>query len=376
MEGAGIKVAYVLSLKGGLPSFNFREIEEVEKRGLSIHLFATKMTPGLYAPKPGWAVHTPSVAKIVPAFFYWLFKRPRVLLHGLREALGDGALPEFSLALQFAREMKKSGINTIHCHFADRKMFTTYFCSELTGLSYSVTVHSHELVFYSRRKLFLKSIERAKKILTVCDYNRDTLLSTIRVPAEKVVTIRLYTPLEEFKQDDRTKVLTVAKFYEYKGYDVLISAAKILSAEPIVFWIVGEGPVDVKGMAGDLVTRGNVKLLGSVNEDVLKILYQACDIFCLPSKTSSSGQKEGLPVSLMEAMAFSKPVVSTKHAGIPELVESVVVPEGDAQAIAAAIRRYSVDPTLRRKDGDRNRDRVRRMHGPETIDQLVKEFRT
>ena len=374
MSESRINLAYVLSLKGGLPSFNFREIEEVERRGVSIHLFATKMSPGLYGPKPNWNVHTPRAIKIVPAFFYWLFRRPRTLFHILGEALSDSAMPEFALTLQFSREMSRATISHIHCHFADRKMFTTYFCSELTGVPYTVTVHSHELVFYANRKLFLKSLEHAKKILTVCDYNRDALLSAVRIPAEKVVTIRLYTPLEEFKQDDRTKVLTVAKFHEYKGYDVLVKAARILSADSIVFWIVGEGPVDVRGMAADLVSKGTIKILGPVNEDVLKILYQSCDIFCLPSKTSSTGQKEGLPVSLMEAMAFSKPVVSTRHAGIPELVETVIVPEGDAEAIAAAILAYSKDPVLRRKDGERNRARVKQMHGPETLDRLVHEF--
>lgn len=374
MTGAGLKIAYVLSLKGGLPSFNLREIEEVEKRGFSIHIFATKVTEGLYSPRPNWTVHTPSVPRIASSYVYWLFRKPGTFLRCFAKSISQRAVPEFSLALQFSREMKKGAVSTIHCHFADRKMFTTYFCSMLTGLPYTVTVHSHELVFYADRELFTESLERARKIFTVCDYNRHALLSATKLPAEKVVTIRLYTPLEEFRRDDRVKVLTVAKFHEYKGYDVLVAAAKILSQDPIVFWIVGEGPVDVKGMASDLISKGTVKLLGSVNEDVLKILYQSCDIFCLPSKTAPDGQKEGLPVSLMEAMAFSKPVVSTNHAGIPELVQSVVVPENDPEAIAAAIRKYSQDPGLRQRDGNRNRDIVQKMHGAENIDRLVQEF--
>ncbi len=369
------RIAYVLSLKGGVPSFNLREIEEVEKRGFEIHLFATKVTPGLYAPRPNWTVHTPNIPRAVASFAYWLLRRPRAFFQCLSEALSDGALPELALAMLFSRDMRRAGISTIHCHFADRKMFTTYFCSKLTDLPYTVTVHSHELVFYSRRTLFVKAVDRARRIFTVCDYNRNALLSAVRLNEEKVVTIRLYTPLEEFKQDDRVKVLTVAKFHEYKGYDTLIAAASILSGDPVVFWIVGDGPVDVRGMASSLISKGTVKILGSVNEDTLKILYQSCDIFCLPSKTSATGQKEGLPVSLMEAMAFSKPVVSTLHAGIPELVESILVPEGDAIAVAEGIRKYSQNPTLRMKDGTRNRERVKSMHGPENIDRLVQEFR-
>jgi colanic acid/amylovoran biosynthesis glycosyltransferase len=97
-------------------------------------------------------------------------------------------------------------------------------------------------------------------------------------------------------------------------------------------------------------------------------------VFCLPSKTAPSGQKEGLPVSIMEAMAFSKPVVSTLHAGIPELVDSILVGEDDPEALAGAIRTYLADPALRSRDGARNREKVVRMHGPENVRDLVDAF--
>jgi colanic acid/amylovoran biosynthesis glycosyltransferase len=181
-------------------------------------------------------------------------------------------------------------------------------------------------------------------------------------------------PLDDFKTDDRTKVLTVAKFHDYKGYDTLVDAVRMMKGKRVVFWIVGEGPIDVRGMASDLISAGTVKVFGAVDEELLKILYQACDIFCLPSKTSPSGQKEGLPVSIMEAMAFSKPVVSTAHAGIPELVDTILVPENDPKALADAIEAYMRDPELRNRDGKRNRQAVERLNGPENLDRLVALF--
>lgn len=357
-----------------MPSFNFREIDAVTSRGFEIHIFPTKITRGLYEPKPTWPVHRPSMPKAVLSAAYWALRNPRMFFSCLRQALADSALAEFGLACQYSREMRASGITLIHCHFADRKMFVTYFCSRLLGIPFTVTIHSHELVFYSGRRLFMRALDASSKIITVCDYNRNYLVNEVHIPQERIETIRLDVPLEDFMPENRLRVLTVAKFYDYKGYDILVSAARLMKEDPVVFWIVGDGPVNVRGMAGDLLASGKVRLLGSLSEEALKVIYQACDVFCLPSKTAPSGQKEGLPVSIMEAMAYSKPVVSTLHAGIPELVDSIVVPENNAKAIAEGIRSYMNDPTLRKKDGERNREKVVRMHGTDNVEKLIRIF--
>jgi len=374
MDKSARKIAYVLSMKEGLPSFNFREIEGVEAHGFEIHIFPTKISPGLYSPKDSWHVHKPSVLKGILSSFLWLVRKPRTFLRAFAEATREKALPELMLAAQYSREMVRASTTIIHCHFADRKMFMAYFCNLLTGIPYTVTVHSHELVFYANRKLFQKALMGSYKIITICEYNRNLLCSVAHIPDERVVTIRLQVPLDDFKTDDRTKVLTVAKFHDYKGYDTLVDAVRMMKGKRVVFWIVGEGPIDVRGMASDLISAGTVKVFGAVDEELLKILYQACDIFCLPSKTSPSGQKEGLPVSIMEAMAFSKPVVSTAHAGIPELVDTILVPENDPKALADAIEAYMRDPELRNRDGKRNRQAVERLNGSENLDRLVALF--
>jgi glycosyltransferase involved in cell wall biosynthesis len=76
----------------------------------------------------------------------------------------------------------------------------------------------------------------------------------------------------------------------------------------------------------------------------------------------------------MEAMAFSKPVVSTAHAGIPELVDTILVPENDPKALADAIEAYMRDPELRNRDGKRNRQAVERLNSSENLDRLVALF--
>lgn len=374
MVSKGKRIGYILSMKEGLPSFNYREMELVEDMGYEIHVLPTKTSKGLYNPKESWTVCKPNVGAAFASTLYWLIARPLTFTKATWTAFGEKALPELALASQFSRHIIRNKIRTIHCHFADRKMFTAYFCNLLTGVPYTVTVHSHELAFYSDRKLFHLALEKCGKVVAICEFNRSFLIERCHLSPDKVVTIRLSAPLNEFRNDPRLKILTVAKLYEYKGLDVLVETIRRLKPEQAVFWLVGDGPVDVRAMARDLIEEGRLRMFGQVDEQVLKVLYASCDIFCLPSKQSSSGQKEGLPVSIMEAMAFSKPVVSTNHAGIPELVESIIVQEGDADGLARALEHYLESCEARTRDGERNRKTVERLHGPDNVRRLAELF--
>jgi colanic acid/amylovoran biosynthesis glycosyltransferase len=77
-------------------------------------------------------------------------------------------------------------------------------------------------------------------------------------------------------------------------------------------------------------------------------LMAKCDCLVAPSVTAADGDAEGIPVTLMEAMAMGLPVISTEHAGIPELLTNGVhgrlVPEGDPLALARAIEAERAAP--------------------------------
>ena len=101
---------------------------------------------------------------------------------------------------------------------------------------------------------------------------------------------------------------------------------------------------------------GAVVAPGAIGQDEIRGYYEEADVFVLPSFA------EGVPVVLMEAMALELPVVATRIAGIPELVEDgisgFVVAPGRADLLAGAIRRLAGDPHLRREMGRRGRERV------------------
>ena len=93
---------------------------------------------------------------------------------------------------------------------------------------------------------------------------------------------------------------------------------------------------------------------------------QECDIFLLASVTAADGDTEGAPVSLLEAQACGMPVVSTRHAGIPEIVteneSGYLVPERDAEALATALRRLLINGHLWPEMGTCGRALVEERH--------------
>jgi len=127
-------------------------------------------------------------------------------------------------------------------------------------------------------------------------------------------------------------------------------------------------------LAKSLGIEDKVTIFGEVSDDFLKVLYDSCDIFCLPSKTTRKGEKEGIPVALMEAMSYGKPVISTRHAGIPELVEEILVEENNVDELAKAIELLVDNPDLRRKLGERNRKIIEEKYSKKNVTKLRNIF--
>jgi colanic acid/amylovoran biosynthesis glycosyltransferase len=103
---------------------------------------------------------------------------------------------------------------------------------------------------------------------------------------------------------------------------------------------------------------------------MLDVLYRTCDIFCLPSVVDSTGVSEGLPVVLIEAMSYGKPVIATRLAGTPELVEDILIEERDVAGLTEALRRLIADPELRQRMGQRNVEIVEAEYSKANVKQM------
>jgi len=139
-------------------------------------------------------------------------------------------------------------------------------------------------------------------------------------------------------------VLTLARLVKNKGLSYLIAAAPLVPEA--LFVVAGEGPDRglFEAQAEALGVANRVRFLGQ--RDDIPDLLADCDLFILPSL------HEGLPISVLEAMAASKPVIATAIGGIPEVVvdgqTGLLVPPADPPALAKAIRTVLADPTLAR----------------------------
>ena len=128
---------------------------------------------------------------------------------------------------------------------------------------------------------------------------------------------------------------------------------------------VGGGPMlgDLKGRARALGLADRIAWHGIEDQDAVIARYRACDLFVLPSREGSDGDRDGLPNVLMEAQSQALACLSTRFSAIPELIDEdmtgMLVPPGDATALAAAMARLIRAPEERARLGDAGFARVR-----------------
>lgn len=150
------------------------------------------------------------------------------------------------------------------------------------------------------------------------------------------------------------RVLFVGRLVEKKGVAVLLDAATLLRDQP--GWsmeIVGDGPLraDLESRAAGLP----VAFAGALGRSQLAAAYASADVVVFPSVPAASGDQDGLPVALLEAMAVGATIVASRMPGIDAAItdgeSGVLVPPGDPRALADALRRLLDDAGLRERLG-------------------------
>lgn len=155
----------------------------------------------------------------------------------------------------------------------------------------------------------------------------------------------------------KAKILYTGRLTEKKGVLTLIRAISKVSCQNLSLTIIGDGPLKDKAnfLIESLHLRDKVSLVGAKKHNESINALNETDIFILPSCTAPNGDQEGIPVSLMEAMASSKLTISTYHSGIPELITNLesglLVPENDVESLAStidfAISNYDLTTSIR-----------------------------
>lgn len=361
-------------MRCGVSHWMHREIDILTQNGVEIYAFPLKWSAGPHMPKHDWHFRRPNIARTLLVQPVAFLSNPARYIKLLTLAVRMGTIAEFLLAVDISREMQRIGVTHIHCHFGDRKLYTGYFCSKMLNLPLSVTVHAYEILCNPRPAMFKLAAAACKWVVAISEFNKHEISRIYGVPEEKIRIVHCHGDISDERLQKSIKLFIAAEFREKKGHDVLLKAVKKLDRKDITIWAAGQGKLDIRKMAEDLGVSDQLVTMGDVNRGVLDALYDACDIFVLPSRTAADGDREGIPVSIMEAMSHRKPIISTRHTGIPELVEDILVDENDVDGLADAIAKLADDPALRVKMGERNYEIIKRDFSTDAILKLREVF--
>jgi glycosyltransferase involved in cell wall biosynthesis len=322
-----------------------------------------------------------------------LLLRPAVFGRGLMTALRLGrwdpaatvyALLYFAEALILGDWMRLHGHRHLHIHFCGPVATVGMLVSAAWGFSYSLTVHGPD-EFYDVEKFYVRQkVERARFILCISDFCRSQLMR-IAAPEhwDKMHVVRLgidptiFFPMQKPPEPKHTlEILCVGRLVPSKGQLILLRACDLLHSQgySLKVRLVGAGP-DRENLEAFARQKGiSVIFEGAKSHDETRQLLGRADIFALASFA------EGVPVALMEAMAMEIPCVSTRVAGIPELIrdglDGLLVPASSAEALASALQRLSEDPLLRRSLGVAGCKRVLGLYNlPQNVGSLARVFR-
>jgi glycosyltransferase involved in cell wall biosynthesis len=220
-----------------------------------------------------------------------------------------------------------------------------------------LSLHGHDVLSHLREWPgdFGDAPQRADAIIVPSRWFGDRVVELLDVEPAKVrvipsgVDTTLFTPTPI--PDGSREVLFVGRFVEKKGLDVLLAAwpAVVAAVPEARLRLLGFGPLE--GLARSGGPSVEVEL-GRTSERAaqLRRALQRCRAVVTPSRTAGNGDAETLLLVNLEAQASGRPVVTTRHGGIPEYVDegrtALIVPEGDADALADALIRVLADDEL------------------------------
>lgn len=282
-------------------------------------------------------------------------------------------LPRGSAAL-LARETEARAIDVLHFHYlVDARFFLevkrrTRLPAVVSGYGYDVSLFPRSMKGYGRRYLAPLFGEIDCFLAMSDDMRRDLL--ALGCPEGKVVVHYYGTETDRFRHPDRVyddpeevRVLMCGTLEPKKAQDRVLRALagwerRHPGGKRFTVTFVGDGPLrpELEAIVRELGWEQRVTFLGHVPHEDPRLAgaYRSAHVFALPSVTIR-GDKEGIPGTIVEAMAAGLPVVATRHAGIPAVVDhertGLLVAEDDLDGLGDALGRLLEDAALRARLG-------------------------
>jgi colanic acid/amylovoran biosynthesis glycosyltransferase len=277
--------------------------------------------------------------------------------------------------------LKRGPYDILHCHFGPVGLTGLHLKELGVPGKFIVTFHGHDLSRFLQmrgRGVYRRLFEKADLLLPISDYWKEHLIQLGADP-DRVRVHRMGIDLDRFPFHPRsahpsgeTRLMTVGRLVEKKGIAYGLQAlAGVLRRHPdwkVRYNIIGSGKQEpnLRELIAQLGLEDCVHLVGAKTGDEVHQTMLDSDIFMLPSVTDDNGDQEGVPVSLMEAMASGLPVLSTLHTGIPELVQDgtsgFLAPEKDVEALSDRLEFLISHPEAWEAMGRSGRRRVETNH--------------
>lgn len=384
-----LKVLYVTKAMpfGAAEAFIFAEVEDHLAHGWDIWIAPVSRPPLVH--RRGEALLSKTLAApvfapvMLTAIVMEFLRQPKLMLGTIcgllrsRPSLWPRNLAVWPKGVWLASKIRTLEIEHIHAHWIAVPATMGWIASQLTNVGFSVTCHRYDI---AQRNLVAEKFAAAALIRAIDRPGAVELEQQIPSSEKRPEIIRMGVALPEADikvapGSLRTiRAIIGARLVEKKGHATLIRAVAIAQARGFETKIdaFGDGPLEaeLQGLARELGVADLVRFCGNASHETLleKLLSGDYDVAILPSVTTRSGDKEGIPVFLMEAMAAGVPVISTPNGGIAELIvpgTGILVPEYDEEALAGAIVDLATQESLRLQMAREGRRQVREQFSAE-----------
>ncbi len=262
--------------------------------------------------------------------------------------------------------LEAAGIRHVHAHFGGLAARTAWWLRKLFGITYSFTGHANDIFceneFPTTNAILVRD---AKFVVTETDYSRKWMEKTH--PGSHGKFFRIFNGIRmgdlpaARPAEGIPRIVSVGRYVEKKGFPDLITACDLLRKKGVAFEceIIGGGELEaaLTEQIAQLNLGDCVKLLGPKSQVEVRERLATARVFALACQKEKDGGSDNLPTVIMEAMAIGLPVVSTKIAGVPEMVDEgetgFLTDEHDVPAFASALAKLLADPALAAKFGTR-----------------------
>jgi len=214
-----------------------------------------------------------------------------------------------------------------HSHFVGWSKFAAKCSSDYFEIPFTITAHATDIYNEPIAEHTADVLQRATRIVTISEYNKRYIREQL-APETPIDIVRAGIRPEKFTPTEETepnRILTISRFVEKKGLSYALEAVNIATEEipELEYHIIGSGDLksDLVHKVEELGIDENVAFLDNVSDQRLVTELDEARCFLLPCVIADSGDRDGIPVALMEAMAMKTPPVSTTVSGIPELID-------------------------------------------------------